>query len=110
MPTRMIVPMESCLLTALALICSILVTPNLRDCDETNARVVMLVPESFSSPITCAMHGQAYIAGTAIGQRLAKSDRVKIVCRQLEPSEPPIAARDRKRLKARNWDLRQQRD
>lgn len=86
-------PMESCMLTALALICSILVTPNLRDCDATNARVVMLVPESFSSPITCAMHGQAYIAGTAIGQRLAKSDRVKIVCRPLEPSGPPIASR-----------------
>lgn len=89
------------LLTAVVLICSVLATPNLRDCDEnlrdcdeTNARVVMLVPEEFASPITCAMHGQAYVAGTAIGRSLAKSDRIKIVCRPRQPTEPPIAERD----------------
>lgn len=106
MPIDMNAPMESCVLTALALICSILATPDLRDCDETNARVVMLVPESFTNPITCAMHGQAYIAGTAIGQNLAKSDRVKVVCRPLERSEPPIASRDRRKLKAKYRDFR----
>jgi hypothetical protein len=82
------------LLTALILVCSVLVTPNLRDCDETNARIVMLVPEKFASPVTCAMHGQAYIAQTAIGQNLASSDRVKVVCRSRQPSEPPAAERD----------------
>src|SRR5688572_3823758 len=56
------------LLTAIVLICSVLETPNLRDCNETNARAVMLVPEAFASPVTCAMHGQAYVAGTAIGR------------------------------------------
>ena len=83
------------MLTAVVLICSVLVTPNLRDCDETNARAVMLVPEAFASPITCAMHGQAYVAGTAIGQNLADSDRIKVVCRSRQPSEPFIAERDR---------------
>jgi hypothetical protein len=79
------------------LICSILATPDLRDCDETTARVVMLVPEAFTSPVTCAMHGQAYVAGTAIGQNLAESDRIKIVCRPRQPAQPPIAERDHER-------------
>ena len=87
-------PGELYVLTALVLVCSILVTPNLRDCDENNARVVMLVPEEFASPITCAMHGQAYVAETAIGRQLADSDRIKVVCRPLGPAELPIAERD----------------
>lgn len=82
-------------LTAIVLICSILATPDLRDCDETNARAVMLVPEAFASPVSCAMHGQAYVAGTAIGRSLAESDRIKIVCRPRQPTQPPIAKRDR---------------
>jgi hypothetical protein len=81
-------------LTALIFVCSVLMTPDLRDCDETNARIVMLVPEKFASPVTCAMHGQAYVAGTAIGRSLADSDRIKVVCRPRQPSEPPIAERD----------------
>ena len=83
------------MLTAVVLICSILATPNLRECDETNARAVMRVPQGFASPITCAMHGQAYVAGTAIGQSLAESDRIKVVCRSRQSSEPFIAERDR---------------
>ena len=70
------------MLVAVILICSTLVTPDLRACDETNARVVMLVPGEFSSPVICAMHGQAYVAETAIGQTLAESDRIKIVCKR----------------------------
>jgi hypothetical protein len=85
--------MEYCLLTALVLICSILVTPDLRDCDESNARVVMLVPEVFASPVTCAMHAQAYVAETAIGRNLAHSDRIKVVCRPRRPTDPPVAER-----------------
>lgn len=98
MPFGMPAQRESCLLTAVVLICSVLATPDLRNCDETNARVVMLVPEEFASPITCAMHGQAYVAGTAIGRNLAESDRIKIVCRPRQPTEPPIAERDHDRL------------
>jgi hypothetical protein len=84
-------------LTAVVLICSVLATPNLRECDETNARAVMLVPEEFASPIACSMHGQAYVAGTAIGRSLAESDRIKVVCRSRQPTEPSIAERDRER-------------
>ena len=54
----------------------------------------MLVPQEFASPVTCAMHGQAYIAQTAIAETLAGSDRVKVVCRPRPPSEPPLAERD----------------
>ena len=90
------------MLTAIVLICSVLATPNLRECDETNARAVMLVPEAFASPVTCAMHGQAYVAGTAIGRSLAESDRIKVVCRPRQPSEPPIAERDSDHRQARD--------
>ena len=83
-----------CLLIAIVLICSVLATPDLRDCDETNARVVMVVPDAFASPITCAMHGQAYLAGTAIGRQLAESDRLKVICRPRQPTEPPVTERD----------------
>ena len=90
----MLAPRELCVLTALVLVCSILVTPDLRDCDEANARVVMVVPKEFASPVTCAMQGQAYIAQTAIGRSLADSDRVKVVCKPRQPDEPPIADGD----------------
>jgi Protein of unknown function (DUF1194) len=79
------------MLTALVLICSVVATPDLADCSEKNARVVMVVPEQFQSPITCAMHGQAYVAETAIGRDLAETDRVKVVCTHREPQEPPVA-------------------
>lgn len=69
------------MLNAFVLVCTILVTPDLRDCNEMNARAVMLVPEEFSNPVTCAMHGQAYVAETSIGRSLGAGDRVKIICR-----------------------------
>ena len=59
------------MLTALVLVCSIATTPNLRDCDASNARVIMRVPEAYASPAACAMQGQAYFAETAIGRSLA---------------------------------------
>jgi hypothetical protein len=68
------------MLTALVLVCSLAATPNLADCDHKNALDVMRVPEEFASPITCAMQGQAYLAETAIGQRLTKDESVKIIC------------------------------
>jgi hypothetical protein len=68
-------------LNALVLVCTVLVTPNLRDCNETNARAVMVSPEEFTNPVTCAMHGQAYVAETSIGRNLGENDRVKVVCR-----------------------------
>ncbi len=72
------------MLTALALVCSVAVTPDLRDCTSDNARAVMRVPTEFVSPVTCLMNGQAYLAGTSLGRQLDVGDRVKIVCKRSE--------------------------
>jgi len=76
--------MDLTMLTALVLICSVGITPDLRDCTSDNARAVMRVPAEFASPTTCFMHGQAYLAETSIGQKLDDGDRVKIVCKRSE--------------------------
>jgi hypothetical protein len=76
------------LLHALVLVCTVFATPDLRDCNETNARVVMQAPLEFNNPVTCFLHGQAYLAETTIGQSLGESDRVKVVCRPERSSEP----------------------
>ena len=70
------------MLTALVLVCSVSVTPDLRDCTADSARVVMHLPTEFASPVTCFMHGQAYLAGTSLGRQLDDGDRVKIVCKR----------------------------
>src|SRR4051812_1959677 len=68
------------MLTALVLVCSLAVTPDLRSCDRNNAVHVMQVPEEFTMPAMCAMRGQAFLAETSIGQELANDERVKIMC------------------------------
>ena len=68
------------MLTAMILICSLGNTPNLTDCSQNNAVDVVWVPETFSNPVTCFMHGQAYIAGTALGRNLASDERVRVLC------------------------------
>lgn len=68
------------MLTALVLICSLAVTPDLRECTRENASAVMRVPSEFGNPATCFMHGQAYLASTAIGEELGNGERVKVVC------------------------------
>jgi len=68
------------MLTALVLICSTAITPDLRDCTRDNATAVMLVPVQSGNPATCFMHGQAYLAQTSIGQELGANDWVKVVC------------------------------
>ena len=50
------------MLTALILICSAAVTPDLGECTRNNATAVMRVPAEFGNPITCIMHAQAYLA------------------------------------------------
>jgi len=79
------------MLTALILVCSIAVTPDLADCSPANARIVMRTPEAYTSPVTCTMHGQAYLAETAVGRALHKDDRVKVVCLQPKDAEDAIA-------------------
>lgn len=68
------------MLTALVLICSMSVTPDLQDCTRDNAADVMRVPTEFASPITCFLHGQAFLAETSLAQDLRETDRIKIVC------------------------------
>ena len=68
------------MLTALVLVCSLAVTPDLRTCDRNNAVHVVQVPEEFAMPAMCAMRGQAYLAETSIGQELAQDEGVKVMC------------------------------
>lgn len=68
------------MLTALILICSTAVTPDLGECTHDNAIAVVRVPSEFGNPATCFMHGQAYLAATSLGQDLGTNDRVKIIC------------------------------
>jgi hypothetical protein len=68
------------MLTAMILVCSLANTPNIADCTRTNALDVLWVPELFSSPVTCFMHGQAYVAGSSVGRDLTENERVKVVC------------------------------
>jgi hypothetical protein len=68
------------MLTALVLICSVEVAPDLAHCTRSNARVVMSVPTEDGNPITCFMHAQAYLAETSLGRELDHKDRIKVVC------------------------------
>jgi hypothetical protein len=78
------------MLTALILICSTAITPDLRDCTRDNATAVMLLPVQSGNPATCFMHGQAYLAQTSIGEGLGANDRVKIVCVRSETVDASV--------------------
>ena len=68
------------MLTAIVLVCSLAITPELASCDSHNAVDVIRVPARFGSPVTCALHAQAYLAETSFGRELAADQRVKTVC------------------------------
>ncbi len=68
------------MLTALVLICSLATTPEISACNQANAVDSVYVPEEFGNPVTCLMHGQAYIAQTELGRGIAENERVKVVC------------------------------
>lgn len=68
------------MLTALILVCSLATVPNLGDCTRDNALDVVYVPVTFVSPVTCLMHGQAYLADSEMGRNLASNEAVKVVC------------------------------
>jgi hypothetical protein len=78
------------MLTGLVLICSVAVAPASRDCTRDNATAVMRVPAEFGNPTTCFLHGQAYLAESAIGQELTNNDRVKVVCARKETADASI--------------------
>jgi hypothetical protein len=66
--------------TTLVLICSLAVTPDLRQCNRDNAVHVLQVPGQIESAGRCGFQGQAYIAGTAVGQNLAEDETIKVLC------------------------------
>ena len=68
------------MLSALILVCSLASVPDLGACNEQNALQVVRDPEVFVSPVACFMHGQAYLAETALGRDLGESEVVKVVC------------------------------
>jgi hypothetical protein len=68
------------MLTAIVLICSLNITPELRECTRDNATNVVQVPEEFGNPAQCMLHGEAFLAGTSVGQNLASDERVKVMC------------------------------
>jgi hypothetical protein len=82
------------MLIALVLVCSLASTPDLADCNRKTALHVLRLPVEFASPLPCLMHGQAYLAQTAIGESLAETERIKVVCapRQVIDARPQAAA------------------
>ena len=83
------------MLTALILICSPTVAPEIRDCHRNNAAAVMRMPIRFRSAGTCFMYGRAYLDGAKLGWRLGSDDRVKVICARTETvadSIPALAA------------------
>ena len=54
----------------------------------------MFVPEQFGNPVTCFMHGQAYLAETSIGQEIGEDERVKVVCVRNAPGSRKVGALD----------------
>ena len=82
------------MLTALVLICSVSVTPDLRDCTRDNALDVMRTPVEHANPATCFLRGQAFVAQTSIGQELRDTDRIKIVCTRASSASAGIKPAD----------------
>ena len=68
------------MLTALILVCSLATVSDLSDCTRDNALDVVYVPAMFVNPVTCLMHGQAYVADSSIGRDLAQTEAIKVVC------------------------------
>ena len=68
------------MLTAIILVCSLAITPDVRECGRDNATSVMQVPEEFALPSQCMMRGHAFLAETEIGRDLSGNERVKVMC------------------------------
>jgi hypothetical protein len=83
------------MLTAVVLICSLAITPDLASCDRHNAVNVVRVPAGFANATTCLLHGQAYLAETTLGRELATDERIKVVCssRPSTAAMPPATGR-----------------
>jgi hypothetical protein len=77
------------MLSALILVCSLASMPDLASCTEANATQVIRDPEVFVSPVTCYVHGQAYVAQTALAPDLGEGERVKVVCARKRTTSGP---------------------
>ena len=66
------------MLTALILICSTTMTPDLATCTRQNAATMIRVPSECGTPTTCFMNAQAYLAQTSLGRELSPDDRVNL--------------------------------
>jgi hypothetical protein len=84
------------MLTALVLVCSLASVSDLSACTRDNALEVLRVPATFASPVTCLMHGQAYLADTSIGRDLAQNEAVKIICVRSKAADDTSPARPAK--------------
>jgi hypothetical protein len=83
------------MLTALILICSLSPAADAATCTEQNAIQVLRSPETFANPVACLMHGQAYLADSAIGRDLNESETVKVICKRNHVvGTPPLEAGD----------------
>ena len=81
------------MLTALILICSLTSVSDVGACTEDNAVEVLRSPEAFASPVTCLMHGQAYLANTAMGRDLGTDEVVKVMCVRSKIGATPTTER-----------------
>jgi hypothetical protein len=83
------------MLTALILICSLSSATDAATCTEQNAVQVLRSPETFANPVACLMHGQAYLANSAVGRDLNEGETVKVICkRHRVVGAPPLEAAD----------------
>jgi hypothetical protein len=83
------------MLTALILICSLASVSHAGVCTEDNALAVLRSPEAFANPVTCFMHGQAYLANTAMGRDLNADEVVKVLCVRSKIGATPAVNRSR---------------
>jgi hypothetical protein len=65
-------------LTALILVCSMALAPEARLCDRQNAVSVLQLPQQEAHPVTCFLHGQAYLAGTSL--KIGEGEYPKVLC------------------------------
>ena len=80
------------MLTALILICSLSSGSDAAACTEQNAVQVLRSPETFAGPrVACLMHGEAYLANSAIGRDLNEGETVKVICKRNRVTAAPPA-------------------
>jgi len=70
------------MLTAFVLVCSLAITPEIRDCNRDTAVGVLRLPEEVAMPGMCLKQGSAYLAQTAMGRLLSPDEQVKVICVQ----------------------------